>query len=65
MGLNNNRKGLDILYETLKLINFDYELVISSDVKPNFTLYKEYRFIKNMNDIDKRRKLFSACDVNV
>ena len=65
MGLNNNRKGLDILNETLKLINFDYELVISSDVKPNFTLYKEYRFIKNMNDIDKRRKLYSACDVNV
>ena len=63
MGPNNFRKGIDILYESLKYVNFDYKLVISSDVEVNYKDFKKFTFLKNINDLNKRRILYSACDI--
>ena len=63
MGPNNFRKGIDILYEALKYVNFDYKLVVSSDVEVNYKDFKKFTFLKNVNDLNKRRILYSACDI--
>tara|TARA_Y100001958_G_C21224421_1_gene549779 strand:- start:465 stop:1640 length:1176 start_codon:yes stop_codon:yes gene_type:complete len=63
MGPNNFRKGIDIFYESLKHLNFDYKIVVSSDVEINYKNFKNFIYIKNLNDIKKRRILYSACDI--
>ena len=64
-GPNNPRKGLNILLECLKSVNFDFELVISSDVLPKNNELKDFIFLKDLNSSEKRRILYSACDILV
>ena len=64
-GPNNPRKGLTILLESLKLLTFDFELVVSSDVLPKNDKLKDFIFLKDLNSTEKRRNLYSACDILV
>ena len=50
----------EILFDHL---NFDYKIVVSSDVEINYKNFKNFIYIKNLNDIKKRRILYSACDI--
>lgn len=62
-GINNKRKGLNILLRALEYSDFNYQLVIASDNKPTNFHYKNIIFYKDTNSEMDRIKLYNACDI--
>ncbi len=65
MGGNNSRKGLDLLVQSLKLVNFDYQLVVAGDQFPKYFDRDKVVFFDNPKDLVTRRLLYSASDALV
>ena len=63
MGGNNPRKGFDLLIESIKNIDFDYELIVAGDQFPKSFNKKNIKFFDNPKDLITRRLLYSASDV--
>lgn len=63
MGGNNSRKGLDLLVQSLKLVNFDYQLIVAGDQFPKYLDEDKVIFFDNPKDLVTRRLLYSVSDV--
>lgn len=62
MGLS-QRKGFDLFVETVKKLNQNVGVLISSDEPPKNKPEFKYHFFQNLNDIASRSLLYSAADL--
>ena len=65
MGIKNKRKGFNDFLKSIKKIEDEFQLIISSDQEPNIDLGVDYIFFESYNSPELRRELYSAVDVCV